>query len=95
MVKSSFYTNIQGDKWECVGSVFWAGKEGEEPWKRDNGVSFHVKKGYGRVDDYSEHERGGEHERAHGKNRGHGSPGLRGKRNALTAHRITQGRGQA
>ncbi len=53
MIKSSFYTS-RGEKWECVGSIFWSGKEREEPWKRENGI---LKKGYGRVDDYSENEK--------------------------------------
>ncbi len=52
MIRSSFYTNRE--KWECVGSILWSGKKGEEPWKRDNGISSHVKKGYGRVEDYKE-----------------------------------------
>ena len=49
MIKSSFYTST-GEKWECVGSILWSGKRGEEPWKREEGISCHVKKGYGRVD---------------------------------------------
>ena len=65
MIKSSFYTNKRGEKWECIGSIFWTGKQGEEPWKRDGRISFHVKKGYGRVDYYPSHQntkRGGKHE---------------------------------
>ena len=56
MIKSSFYTSrpIREGKWECIGSIFWSGKQGEEPWKRDDRISFHVKKGYGRVDYYKE-----------------------------------------
>jgi hypothetical protein len=50
MIRSSFYTGKRSEKWECVGSILWSGKEGEQPWKRENGVSFHLQKGYGRVD---------------------------------------------
>lgn len=54
MIKSSFYTDRRAEKWECIGSIFWSGKLGEEPWQGDNGISSHVKKGYGRVDYYKE-----------------------------------------
>ncbi len=54
MIKSSFYTDRRAEKWEHIGSIFWSGKQGEEPWKRDNGISFYVKKGYGRVDHHKE-----------------------------------------
>jgi len=50
MIKSSYYTDRRTEKWERIGSIFWSGKQGEEPWKRDNGIPFHLKKGYGRVD---------------------------------------------
>ncbi len=55
MTKSSFYTT-RGEKWECIGLILWSGKKEEEPWKRANGI---LKKGYGRVDDYSESEKRG------------------------------------
>ena len=54
MIKSSFYTERRAEKWERIGSIFWSGEQGEEPWQRDNGISSHVKKGYGRVDYYEE-----------------------------------------
>ncbi len=50
MIKSSFYTDRQAEKWERIGSVLWSGKNGEEPWKKYNGVSSYLKEGYGRVD---------------------------------------------
>lgn len=51
MVKSAFYTD-RGGKWASIGSILWSGKQGEEPWNKDNGISSHVKMGYGRVDYY-------------------------------------------
>ena len=53
MIKSSFYGS-RAEKWECIGSILWSGKQGEEPWKRDNRISVHMKKGYGRVDHYKD-----------------------------------------
>ncbi len=50
MTKSSFYTDREAGKWEHIGSIFWSGRPGEEPWKNDNGISSFVKEGYGRVD---------------------------------------------
>ena len=55
-MKTSFYIGpaTRGTKQKCIGSIFWSGKWGEEPWKRDAyKTPSYLKKGYHRIDHYT------------------------------------------